>query len=93
MGWSGGQVFTWHSGSCVGAGAQQVRGSRRLVQDVHMVPRRPPSRPRVGPRGAAFHLSGSVLLGAQHLLLVTELPRRQPVSCGEKRLGMWRVVL
>lgn len=77
----------------MGAGAQQVWGSQSLVQDVHTAPRRPPSRPHVGPRIAVFHLSGSVLLGAQHFLLVTELPRGQPVSCGEKRLGVWRVVL
>lgn len=31
---------------------------------------------------------GSVPLGAQGFLLVTEFPHRQPVSCWEKRLGV-----
>lgn len=61
--------------SCVWARAQQVWGSRRLVQDVHAVPHRPPSRPRVRPCAAAFHLSGSVWSGAQHFLGVTEFPQ------------------
>ena len=35
------------SSCCVWAGAQQVWGSQRLLQDVHIVPRRPPSGPCV----------------------------------------------
>lgn len=42
---------------------------------------------------AAFHLAGSVFLGAQRFLVATELPHRQPVSYRAKRLGVWRVVL
>ena len=51
--------------------------SQRLAQDVHIVPHRPPSMFRVGTCAAAFHLSGSVLLGAQCFLLVIEPPHRQ----------------
>lgn len=75
-------------GSCVWAGAQQVWGSRRLIQDVHTARRGPPSRPHVPLRVAAFHLSGSAFLGSQYLLPATELPRRQPVSCWEERLAV-----
>lgn len=60
--------------SCVWARAQQVWDSRRLVQDAHAAPHRPPSKPRVRPCAAAFHLTGSVLSGAQHFLRVTEFP-------------------
>lgn len=52
------------------------------------MPHRPSSRPCVSPCVAAFHLSGSVLLGAQHFVLVTKPPWRQPVSYRGKRLGM-----
>lgn len=85
QGWHNVQVFAWHRWQlCLSQGPAGV-GSRRLVQDVHTVPHGSPSRPRVRPCAAAFHLSGSVLLGVQHFLLVSDpLCKQASVLQGEE---------
>lgn len=104
MGWAAhglcgvGEVICWAGivsrclpgtgGSCVWARAQQVWGSQRLVQDVHAVPHRPPSWPCVRPCAAAFYLSGSVLLGVQCFLLITELPHKHACVMQGEEAGM-----
>lgn len=92
--WKGvGRVSRCLSGiaATVWARAQQVWVSQRPVQDVHIGPHGPPSRLRVAPCAAAFHVSGSALLGAQHFL-VTELPRRQINILQGKEAGVAAVL-
>ena len=77
--------------AAVWARAHQVWVSQRPVQDVHIGPHGPPSRLRVSPCAAAFHVSGSALLGAWHFP-VTELPRRQINILQGKEAGVAAVL-